>query len=159
MAQVRFLGHIISAEGIRADPDKTKAIKQMPVPKCVADVKRFLGMVNYIGKFSPNIAELTGPIRDLLKAENDWTWGIQQQQAFEKVKQELSSPAVLAQYCPDRQTRVSADASFFGLGGVLSQLQPAGEWRPVTFISRSMTPTEKIYAQIEKEALAITWAC
>uniref|UniRef100_A0A9J7ZHH2 Gypsy retrotransposon integrase-like protein 1 n=1 Tax=Cyprinus carpio carpio TaxID=630221 RepID=A0A9J7ZHH2_CYPCA len=157
--QVRFLGHIISAEGIRADPDKIKAIKQMPEPKSVADVKRFLGMVNYIGKFSPNIAELTGPIRDLLKAENDWTWGIQQQQAFEKVKQELSSPAVLAQYCPDRQTRVSADASFFGLGGVLSQLQPAGEWRPVAFISRSMTPTEKRYAQIEKEALAITWAC
>ncbi len=85
----------------------------MPEPKNTADVKRFLGMVNYIGKFSPNIAELTGPIRDLLKAENDWAWGSPQQQAFEKVKQELSSSAVLAQYCPERQTRVSADASFW----------------------------------------------
>ncbi len=65
----------------------------------------------------------------------------------------------LAQYCPERQTRVSADASFFGLEGVLSQLQPTWVWRPVAFISRSMTPAEKRYAQIGKEALAITWAC
>ncbi len=144
--QVRFLGHIVSAEGIRADPDKIKAIKDMPEPKNTADVKRFLGMLNYIGKFSPNIAELTGPIQDLLKAENDWAWGSPQQQAFEKVKQELSSSAVLAQYCPERQTRVSADASFFGLGGVLSQLQSTGVWRPVAFISRSLTPAEKRYA-------------
>ncbi len=116
-------------------------------------------MVNYIGKFSPNIAELTGLIRDLIKAENDWVWGSPQPQAFEKVKQELSSSAILAQYCPERQTRVSADTSFFGQGGVLSQLQPTTVWRPVAFISRSMTAAEKRYAQIEKEALAITWAC
>ncbi len=100
--QVRFLGHIVSPEGMRADPDKMKAIKDMPEPKNTADVKRFIGMVNYIRTFSPNITELTGPtIRDLLKAENDWAWGSPQQQAFEKVKQELSPSAVLAQYCPE----------------------------------------------------------
>ncbi len=141
--QVRFLGHIVSAEGIQADPDKIKTLKDMPEPKNTADVKRFLGMVNYIRKFSPNIAELTGLIRDLIKAENDWVWGSPQPQAFEKVKQELSSSAILAQYCPERQTRVSADTSFFGQGGVLSQLQPTTVWRPVAFISRSMTAAEK----------------
>lgn len=88
-----------------------------------------------------------------------WTWGTAQQRAFEKVKEELSSSAVLAPYCTDRPTRVSADASSYGLGGVLSQLQASGEWRPVAFISCSMTETKRRYTQIEKEALAITWAC
>lgn len=159
MTEVKFLGHIVSGEGIRPDPDKIRAIVAMPPPKDVADVKRFMGMVNYVGKFSPNIAELTGPIRDLLKADNMWTWGPAQQTAFAKVKEELSSSAVLAPYSTDKPTRVSADASSYGLGGVLSQLQASGEWRPVAFISRSMTETERRYAQIEKEALAITWAC
>ena len=90
---------------------------------------------------------------------NDWAWGSVQERAFKELRRELSSPAVLAQYCPNRDTKVAADASSFGLGGVLSQKQPSGDWRPVAFISRSMTEAERRYAQIEKEALALTWAC
>lgn len=157
--RVKFLGHIVSAQGIEADPGKIKAITEMPVPKDAADVKRFLGMVNYVGKFSPRIAELTQPLRELLKTDTEWVWGSAQQRAFDELKRELSSPAVLAQYSLNRETKVAADASSFGLGGVLSQMQPSGEWRPVAFISRSMTTTERRYAQIEKEALALTWAC
>lgn len=89
--QVKFLGHIVSSEGIRADPEKIRAIREMPPPKDVADIKRFMGMVNYVGKFSPNLAELTGPIRDLLKAENMWMWGAAQKCAFEKVKKTSSA--------------------------------------------------------------------
>lgn len=157
--RVMFLGHIVTAQGIEADPEKIKAIKEMPTPKDTTDVKRFVGMVNYVGKFSPRIAELTQPLRELLKADTAWTWGTAQQRAFDGLRQELSSPTVLAQYCLNRETQVAADASSFGLGGVLSQKQPTGEWRPVAFISRSMTDAERRYAQIEKEALALTWAC
>ena len=157
--KVMFLGHVVGAGGIEADPGKIKAIREMPTPKDVADVRRFVGMVNYVGKFSPRIAELTQPLRELLKTDTDWEWGSMQQRAFDELRQELSSPAVLAQYCLNRPTRVAADASSFGLGGVMSQKQPSGDWRPVAFISRSMTDAERRYAQIEKEALAPTWAC
>ena len=73
----------------------------------------------------------------------------------------ISSPTVLALYDPTANTIVSADASSYRLGGVLSttQKQSNGEWQPVSFISRSLTPTEQKYSQIEKEALALTWAC
>lgn len=98
-------------------------------------------MVNYVGTLSLKISELTGPIRDLLKAENMWSWGTVQQRACKKVNEELGSLAALAPYCTDRPTKVSADASSYGLGGVLAQLQASGEWRPVAFISRSMTDT------------------
>ncbi|XP_063077523.1 uncharacterized protein K02A2.6-like [Engraulis encrasicolus] len=159
VSEVAFLGHIVGERGIQADPAKIKAITEMPTPKDAADVKRFVGMVNYVGKFSPRIAQLTQPLRDLLKSDTDWVWGSAQQRAFDELRRELSSPTVLAQYCLHRETIVAADASSFGLGGVLSQKQQSGEWRPVAFISRSMTDTERRYAQIEKEALALTWAC
>ena len=150
--KVMFLGHIVSAQGIEADPGKIRAITEMPVPKDAADVKRFVGMVNYVGKFSPRIAELTQPLRELLKTDTDWVWGSIQQRAFDELRKELSSPTILAQYCLNRETKIAADASSFGLGGVLSQKQPSGEWRPVAFISRSMTDTERRYAQIEIES-------
>ena len=90
---------------------------------------------------------------------NAWTWGQPQQHAFDKIKADLSGPTVLALYSPNRETCVSADASSFSLGAVLTQLQETGEWRPIAYQSRSMTPTEQRYSQIEKEALAATWAC
>ena len=72
---IKFIGHIIDSEGIRADPDKVKAIKEMPNPKNVSEVRRILGMVNQLGRFSPNIAEKTKPFRELLKTTNKWYWG------------------------------------------------------------------------------------
>ena len=131
----------------------------MPEPQDVADVRRFMGMVNFVGKFSPRLPDLTKPIRDLLKTENRWIWGAPQQKAFLETKKELASETVLAQYSPEHETMVSADASSYGLGGVLTQKQQDGEWNPVVFISRSLTKAESRYAQIEKEALAVTWAC
>ena len=106
-----------------------------------------MGMVNNVGKFSPHLPTLTKPLRDLLKNDCTWTWDIQQKTAFEAVKEELSSK------------RETADASSYGLGGVLMQRQSDGEFRPVVYISRSLTLTETRYAQIGKEALALTWAC
>ena len=85
-------------------------------------------------------------------------WGTPQQQAFEKIKSDLTAAPVLAPYDPNKDTEVSADASSFGLGGVLLQKQEDQTWRPVMFISRALTPVESRYVQIEKEALALTWA-
>ena len=113
-----------------------------------------MGMANYLSKFLPHLASYTHPIKDLLCGKNEWCWEAPQKEAFQRLKAELSSTQVLAAYSPTAETCVSADASSFGLGGVLTQQQPDRTWRPIVFISRGMSDTEKHYAQIEKEALA-----
>ena len=157
--QVRFCGYLLDATGIRPDPAKISALVDMPPCKNVSDVRRFLGMANQLGRFSPSLATLSQPLRELLVKGNAWLWDTAHQTAFENIKADLSSATVLAMYSPSSDTCVAADASSFGLGAVITQLQPNGEWRPIAFQSRSMTPTEQRYSQIEKEALAATWAC
>ena len=152
------MGQIIDSDGIRKDPSKVKAITDMAEPQNIADLRRFLGLVNHLMKFCPNLAEKTKPLRDLLKKERAWVWDTAQQEAFQQLKADMASDQVLALYNPEKETMVSSDASSFGLGAVLMQKQQSGEMRPVAYASRSMTETERRYAQIEKEALAITWA-
>ena len=157
-SSVEFLGHVIDGNGCRPDPNKVKAIIMMETPKNVSDVRRFLGMVNQLNKFSPNITEKTQPLRELLRSKNAWAWGPSQSKAFSDVKEELTKPSCPAHYDVNKETTVSADASSYGVGAVL--MQKHGDiLRPVAFASRSMTETDQRYAQIEKEALAVTWAC
>ena len=115
-------------------------------------------MVNQLGKFTPNLADLTQPLRELLSKKKTWLWGTSQEQAFSLVKAELTKPTTLALYDPGAESKISADASSYGLGaGLLQKAESA--WKPVAFASRSMSDIERRYAQIEKEALAITWSC
>ena len=157
--RITFLGQIIDSSGILPDPNKVSAIKNVGIPKNISDVRRFLGMTNQLNKFIPNLADETKVLRDLLCKKNSWMWERPQQEAFDKIKRLLSSPPVLALYDPNANTIVSADASSYGLGAVLLQEQENGDIKPISYVSRSMSPTEERYAQIEKEALAFTWAC
>ena len=109
-----------------------------------------MGMDNQLGKFSSQIAELSKPMRELLSSKRAWNWGPAQEESIVKVKAELTAHTVLALYDPQADTKISANASSHGLGAVLLQKQKQN-WRPVAYAFRS--------AQIEKEALAITWAC
>ena len=155
--QVKFLGHLIDQESIRADPDKTSAILRMEAPSNITELRHFLGMVNQLGTFSSHVSELIQLFRELLSSKRSWTWGSSQEQAFSQVKAELAKPTVLLLYNPQAPTKFSADASSHGHGAVL--LQQVGDvWKPVTYASRSMSETERRYAQIEK-GLAMTWAC
>ena len=90
--------------------------------------------------------------------QSTWTWGPDQEESFESAKAELAKPTNLFLYDPALETKLSADASSYGLGAVLLQAHQDG-WKPVIDASRSLSETEKRYAQIEKEALTITWAC
>jgi hypothetical protein len=84
--KVKFIGHIIDADGIGVDPDKIQAIKDLNPPSNVLDVRRFLGMVNQLSKFSGRLALLTEPLRELLKKKNEWSWGHLQESAFRDIK-------------------------------------------------------------------------
>ena len=155
---ITFLGHVISDEGIQADPRKTTAITKFPAPTNVTELQRFFGMVNQLAKFVPSLTDTNAPLRQLLKSDTQWTWGPEQQLAFDGIKAKISSPEVLAHYVPTRETIIAADASRSGLGAVLLQVQPTGDRRPVCYASRTLTSAEKNYAVNELEALAITWA-
>ena len=138
---------------------KTRAIQNVPRPTNVSKTRCFLRMLNQLNKFSPHLAERTKPIRDLLSNKKQWYWGSNQEKAFLELKESLCTEKCLALFEPNRQTIVSADTSAYGLGAMLRQKQPNGSLRPIAYVSRAMTECEQRYAQIEKEALALTWDC
>ena len=153
-----YLGYIVDANGVHADPTKVESIVKFPTPSSVTEVRRLLGMVNQLAKFLPMVADVSKPIRSLLNKDSSWYWGPPQVEAFQRIKKLLTSTEVLAHYDRDSPTRVCADSSSYGLGAVLLQ-KVEGNWRPVSYASRSLIDAETRYATIEKEALAICWAC
>ena len=153
-----FLSHLIDKEGISQDPTKIAAIKDMPPPKNIKELQRFLGMVNQLGKFSSNISTISAPLQMLLSKNQAWLWGPDQSDSYRQLQNELTAPKVLRHYDPQAPTKISANASSYGIRAVLLQ-QSAERWVPVAYASHAMSTTESRYAQIEKEALAIVWAC
>ena len=151
----RYLGHVIDEEGIHPTDDKVMAIKNAPVPQNVQQLRSYLGLIHYYHNFLSNISSLLAPLHELTRLDTEWKWGTIHQKAFEQSKALLSSSKVLAHYDPQLPIIVSSDASAYGIGSVLSHRMPDGSEKPVAFASRSLSPAEKKYAQLEKEALAL----
>jgi len=124
--------------------------------KGVTKIPRFCNQSN---KFLSLFNKYNQAFERSLELQNQWLWGETQQKAFTKTKMLLSSIPVLALYHQRCPTIISADASSFGLGAVLMQQHSNNQWRLVAYASRVMTLTKQRYAQVEKEALAVTWAC
>jgi len=114
----------------------------MESPENVPALRQFLGMANQLGKFSPCLAELTKPLRELLSKNREWQWTPAHDEACRAVKLELSKPSILAHYDSTAPTKLSADASVYGHGAVLLQ-EHDSVWKPVAYASRSMTTTEQ----------------
>ena len=155
LPKIDYLGRIISADGLQPSPSKIKAIQDAPAPRNVSQLRSFLGMVNYYGKFLHQLSTLLAPLYQLLQQKSRWHWGKEQQDAFTHVKQQLTSSQLLVHFDPQEKLLLSCDASPYGIGAVLSHVMEDGSEKPIAYASRTLAPAEKKYAQIEKEGLAI----
>ena len=155
--QVEYLGYIVSRDGIRASPDKTKAVRNFPVPKNVREVRSFLGLASFYRRLVPKFAQIAKPMSELLRKEAPFVWSERQQTAFENLKHILCSEQVLAYPNFDSQFILTTDASKVAVAAILSQVQDGVE-RPISFASRQMNQSEQNYSATEAEMLSVTWA-
>ena len=158
MSQVHYLGHTVSAKGIQPTQDKVRAVKDAPAPTNLHQLKSFIGLINFYAKFLPNLSTVLAPLYVLLQKNRPWTWGPSQQRAFQQAKERLLASSLLVHFTPTQPVLLAADASPYGLGAVLSHTMADGSERPIAYASRSLTPTERRYSQLDKEALAIIFA-
>ncbi|XP_041962465.1 uncharacterized protein K02A2.6-like [Alosa sapidissima] len=154
---VEYLGHIIDAAGLHKSPEKVRAIVEAPAPGDLSQLRSFLGMLNYYGRFIPDLATVMKPLNELLNKGKKWQWTSACESAFQTSKALLVSQEVLTHYNPKLPLRLACDASPYGVGAVLSHVMPDGEERPIAYASRTLSKAEQNYAQIEKEALAIVF--
>ena len=117
----------------------------------------FLGLVNYYGKFLPDLETTLSPLYALLQKQKKWSWDTNEEKAFQAVKKLLQSSRVLVHFDPSLPLILLCDASPYGLGVVLSHRMPTGEEKPVGFTSCTLTATKLKYSQWDKEALAIVF--
>lgn len=157
LSEVTYLGHKLTSDGIKADEDKIKAIKDYPHPKNKEELQRFLGMTNYLAKFVPTYSSVSAPLRKLLEKDVMWHWNESHVKSTDQLKTMITESGVLKFYDPLKEIKISTDASSFGIGSVILQKHDTS-WFPVAFASRSLGKSEMNYAQIEKECLAIYFA-
>ncbi|GBN50696.1 Retrovirus-related Pol polyprotein from transposon 17.6 [Araneus ventricosus] len=160
---IKFLGHIIDGQGIHPDPDKIAAIENYQPPTNKKELKQLLGMANYLARFVPNYSDILFPLTSMLSNKVTFVWEAPQEAAFQKMKKILSSDPVLMIFDPRKETTVTTDTSSYGLGATICQketnCQANGRRSVIAYASRTLTPTESRYAQIEKEVLAVVWGC
>ena len=151
LTSVEYLGHIIDRQGIHPSPKKIEAIQDAPEPKNASDLKSFVGLVTYYNKFINNLSCLLFPFYRLMKKNVPWQWTSIERDASQRTKEQLTASLCLVHYDPSKELIVAADASPFGIGGVLSHKMEDGTERPIAFeTSRTLIPAEKKYAQIDK---------
>lgn len=164
LREVDFLGHVVGADGIKTDPAKVSAVRDWPQPRNVRDVRSFLGLTGFYRRFIKDYARVALPLTTLTRQDVPFSWGEDEQTAFDTLKTLLTEAPVLVAPNPDLHYTVYTDASDFAAGAVLMQ-NPSGKGlQPVAFLSRKFNPAEKNYPVGDKELLAIffallTWRC
>ena len=138
-SEITFGGHRFTAKGLAPDTSKIDAILQIEPPTNATEVRSFLGLVNYCHRFIENYSTISAPLRRLTKKKVRFAWSETEQHAFETLKNALISQPVLKYYNPAAATAIITDASPTGLGAILVQEQPDGDYHPVAYGSRSLT--------------------
>jgi transposase InsO family protein len=154
--RTKYLGFIISTDGIEVDPEKIEVIYAWQAPTTVKGVQSFLGFCNFYRRFIRNYGRIARPLTRLTRKDTPFIFNEECRQAFKELKIRLTSAPVLGHYDPQRQTMLELDASDGVVAGVFSQLDPLdGQWHPVAYFSKTMAPTECNYEIHDKEMLAI----
>ncbi|GBM68120.1 Transposon Ty3-I Gag-Pol polyprotein [Araneus ventricosus] len=156
-SRLKILGHLVDKDGIHPDPGKVEAIQEFPTPKSISQVRSFLGICSYYRRFVHKFADIARPLHELLKQDVKFEWKDDHQLAFARLKSLLTKDPVLGFFIPGDKTLIHTDASGYGIGAVLVQIQCELE-KPIAYASRSLTPSEKNYSTTEKECLAVIWA-
>lgn len=151
---VKFLGHVVSEEGVQTDPDKTEAIKNWPIPTTPKDVRSFLGLCSYYRRFVHGFANTAKPLHKLCEKNVKFIWTDECQQAFDALKTALMTPPVLAYPIPGKTFILDTDASDRATGAVLSQTHADGE-HVIAYMSKAMNKHEQSYCVTRKELLAV----
>ena len=152
LRKTEYMGVTLTDKGVKPDPRKQDSIQAMPAPTNKEDVRRLLGVVTYLSRFSEDRSPKSAPLRTLLKNDVAFTWEANEQQAFEDIKALISSAPLLKFFNPDLPLEIQTDASSSGLGARLMQ---GGQ--PVQYASSALTETEKRCSQIEKEMLSVVF--
>ena len=150
-----YLGNLVTKEGQNPDPNKIKAVQEMPRPDNIKAVRRFCGFLNYLAKFMPKLSEVMEPIRNLTCEQSEWNWTHEHNKPFMRIKEMAITAPLLKYYNPQEELTIKCDASERGLGAAHLQ-----KGRPVAFASRAMTETKSRYAQILGQRYAeFVWNC
>ena len=152
--KVSYLGHLVLGDDLKPDQEKVTAIMKMQMPIDIKSMQWFIGFVNYSSKFLPNLSIICEPLRKLSCKGASWRWKSEQEAAFKKLKQLVTAAPVLQFYDVTKEVTIQCDASNSGFGAVLMQ-----DGHVIGYASKTLTTTEEKYAQIEKESLAIVFAC
>ena len=153
MPSVAYMGHVLTDKGLAPDPEKVRAIQEMPRPTDVQGVQRLLGLATYLSKFLPKLSTVAEPLRRLTDKDVKFQWLPEHDKVLDTLKQLITEAPVLEYYDVDKEVTIECDSSDVGLGAVLTQ-----DGKLVHCVSRALTPAERNYAQIEKECLAIVFA-
>jgi len=153
--EVPFLGVVMEEGKVEMEEDKVEGVLKWPMPQCVRDIRKFLGLANYYRQFVKDFAKIALPMNKLTRKDEKWKWGEEQQRAFEQLKEVFTTRPVLAMPDLDKEFRVEADASNFATGGVLSVRCEDDLWRPVAFISKAFNETKRNYEIHNKRMLGV----
>jgi transposase InsO family protein len=156
--EVEYLGHIVSAAGVSVNPAKVEAVKNWPTPRCVTDIRAFLGLASYYRRFVKGFATIASPLTRLTDVGASWQWTDVHQQAFDRLKDVLATAPVLAFPVPDAEYVLDTDASLTAVGAVLSQIVN-GQELVLSYASKALSSSERNYCVTRRELLAVVMFC
>lgn len=156
-SELKILGHLVNMHGIQPDPDKTKAVQEFPTPQSPKDVRSFLGLCSYFRRFIYQFAHIAQPLTQLLKKNQPFLWKTEQDVAFTRLKDALTTSPILGHFDDSAPTELRTDASGHGIGAILAQ-QQSGQECIIAYASRTLSPAEQNYTITERECLAVVWS-